>query len=184
MTITRTVSHPFHLSGPFAIFEQLESNTAPGANYGMFHYESSISYSNLEDQTAEEIGIRASTYASIKQALLPGQSYFLMGRLIAVNKPATQIFYFTSNCMIPMGITPDNSNPHPNSIMCYGLGIVKSLKENNCETSSGNAYKELMVVVTHSNWDNNAQAVLKFQVTYKVLGRGHLAKTLGLFQIG
>lgn len=184
MSAPRTVSHPFHLSGPFAIFAQLENNNAPGSNYGLFHYESSISYSRAKDGISEEIGIKASTYGSVHQALLPGQSYFLMGRLLAINEPSTHNFTFTSTCIIPMGPTANIDHAHANSIMCYGLGIVKDIKDHNCKTSNGNSYKELFVVVTHSDWDCNAQNVVKFDIIYKVVGRGHLAKTHGLFQIG
>ncbi|PLW28556.1 hypothetical protein PCASD_18170 [Puccinia coronata f. sp. avenae] len=180
----RKSSHPLFSQGPFDIKKQLSPILLSNSSYGQFPYKSSLVF-NKELSLAEiSMKLKLQGYSSAQTALLQDKIYYLSGRIIARNIKTAPTLFFDSQLNFPVANSDGYTNSLANKNGCWGYGIVIDKTEVPVTVPGGNSYKNLIVTLKHSDYDNNAKDVVEFKVRYTIAGNRNLGKTFGLFQLG
>ncbi|OAV99587.1 hypothetical protein PTTG_25219 [Puccinia triticina 1-1 BBBD Race 1] len=177
-------SHPLFSQSPFDIINVLDPIITPGSSYGQLLFDSTLTFLDLESGEEINMKTRLQGYGSSATSLLLDKIYLLSGRVIAPNTKTPPVFYYNAEMTLPMGDAENYTISLANKAGCYGFGIIVSKMELDDNSSPSSQFKNLVVVMKHTDYENQSNGQVSFHVLYKVPGNRNLAKTFGLFQIG
>ncbi|KAA1086524.1 hypothetical protein PGT21_001915 [Puccinia graminis f. sp. tritici] len=185
MSNQKRLSHPMTSCTIFDIIEKLSQNIAPGSTYGQFYYSTSIPFIDSVTKEEKNILTKLCGYSSALTALAENNIYMVSGKILAPNSKTTPVFHYEAEKIINLGETDSFKAEVAGKSSVVGFGVVVSKKEQIQEMDSGsNPYRNLHVILQHTDYDPVAKAQVQFRAQYIISGRKNLANTFGLFQIG
>ncbi|EGF99757.1 uncharacterized protein MELLADRAFT_68353 [Melampsora larici-populina 98AG31] len=167
LTNSKKKNHPFYISSLFDMFAQLESDVQ--GTWGFRH--SHMTIVTWEPDAEDSMGwvIRGSAYGGVKTILEVDGVYFFKGRLIALNQPGKQKFYYEPKNQIFATTSRDLKGDISNSVSVFGLGVIISRKIK--PVSAGK--DTIVVVVRHTDYNPEVieslhiRALSSFDVQYR-----------------
>ncbi|EGG11655.1 uncharacterized protein MELLADRAFT_59635 [Melampsora larici-populina 98AG31] len=174
-------NHPFYISSLFDVFaqvsiilvyvycnitalinlKQLESDIQ--GTWGFRHSHMTIVTREPDADESMEWVIKGSAYGGIEIILEVDGVYFLKGRLIALNQPGEQRFYYEPKNQIFATTSRDLKGDLLNSVSVFGLGVIISR-----DVEPVSAGKDtIVVVVRHTDYNPEICALSSFDVQYR-----------------
>ncbi|KAH9819232.1 hypothetical protein DFH28DRAFT_887159 [Melampsora americana] len=163
-------NHPFYIASLFDVFAQvsqlaslLESEVT--GTWGFRNSHMTIVTRDPDSQDAMEWVIRGSAYGGLEIVLEVDGVYFLKGRLLALNQPGEQKFYYEPKNQILAVSSKELKGDLANSVSVSGLGIIISRIVENVAPGREN----VNVVVRHTDYNPEIRSLSTFDVEYRCL---------------
>ncbi|KAH9811566.1 hypothetical protein DFH28DRAFT_1084845 [Melampsora americana] len=156
-------NHPFYIASLFDVFAQLESEVT--GTWGFRNSHMTIVTRDPDSQDAMEWVIRGLAYGGLEIVLEVDGVYFLRGRLLALNQPAEQKFYYEPKNQILAVSSKELKGDLANSVSVSGLGIIISRIVENVAPGREN----VNVVFRHTDYNPEIRSLSTFDVEYRCL---------------
>ncbi|KAH9817986.1 hypothetical protein DFH28DRAFT_889168 [Melampsora americana] len=153
-------NHPCIISGIFDILVKVESDS--NNQYGTRTYQTAISTLTPQTSNIVEWVINAVGYVGPETQLEAAHSYYLKGRLLALNTTATQNFYFETEHHVLVNTSDALPGGLANTISVTGVGLIISRSVENLSPGKDN----VSIVVKHSDYNPSTRSQESFEVQY------------------
>jgi hypothetical protein len=99
-------------------------------------------------------------YSSAQTALLQEKIYYLLGQIIAQNLKMAPTLFFDSQLNFLVAYSKGYPNSLSNKNGCWGYSIVVDKTKVPVAVPGSNSYKNLIVTLKHSDYDNNVSPLV------------------------
>ncbi|POW06723.1 hypothetical protein PSHT_10242 [Puccinia striiformis] len=190
MSSAKKINHPLYVRGPFDCYKRIDSKiddtktaSPPSSQFGITNYLSAIAFLDPVAGIERNVKVRVSGFgsASAGTALVQDNMYFLSGRMVLPDKKGTPTIYYDNELNFLLGESDLVTQSIANKTSVWGFGNVLSKHEVN---ELGNNYKTLLVVLRHTDYDNDRKGPVNFDIHYRIPGNKNLGKAFAIFQIG
>ncbi|OAV87283.1 hypothetical protein PTTG_29497 [Puccinia triticina 1-1 BBBD Race 1] len=161
----RVPNHPAGMTGLFEPLSESIPEAVRGNMYGNITTPSYLQCAGAYNQKLEDFDLTLITNTAFNNVLELERSYYLSGKLIALNDGSTPVFTYTQDLVAPAGATSDTT--------VDSLGIVVSREEVLAPGETGDTHLEVF-----------ERCHRRFQIMYIVPGSKLYAKTHNLYIIG
>ncbi|KAH9819217.1 hypothetical protein DFH28DRAFT_1122821 [Melampsora americana] len=154
-------NHPFYIASLFDVFAQLDSEVT--GTWGFRNSHMTIVTRDPDSEDNMEWVIQGCAYGGLEIVLDLDGVYFLKGRLIALNQPGEQKFFYEPKNQILATSSKDLKGDLANSVGVWGLGIIISREV--VPVSPGR--ENVIVVVRHTDYNPDIRGLSSFDVEYR-----------------
>ncbi|KAI7943289.1 hypothetical protein MJO29_013133 [Puccinia striiformis f. sp. tritici] len=163
--------------------DDTKTASPPSSQFGITNYLSAIAFLDPVAGIERNVKVRVSGFgsASAGTALVQDNMYFLSGRMVLPDKKGTPTIYYDNELNFLLGESDLVTQSIANKTSVWGFGNVLSKHEVN---ELGNNYKTLLVVLRHTDYDNDRKGPVNFDIHYRIPGNKNLGKAFAIFQIG
>ncbi|PLW12764.1 hypothetical protein PCASD_25388 [Puccinia coronata f. sp. avenae] len=155
-------SHPLFRDGPFDVHKALDPIINAGSTYGQFLYESAVAFYQSDSFKEVAMKLKLQGYSSTQTALTEDQVYRLAARIIALNIKSPPVLHFEQQLNGLISKSDSYNQSLANKVGCTGFGIVVDKSESEAMNNNGTYYKNLNVILCHTDYDNSCQEVVSF----------------------
>ncbi|KAI7967559.1 hypothetical protein MJO29_000836 [Puccinia striiformis f. sp. tritici] len=180
MSSAKKINHPLYIDSKI---DDTKTASPPSSQFGITNYLSAIAFLDPVAGIERNVKVRVSGFgsASAGTALVQDNMYFLSGRMVLPDKKGTPTIYYDNELNFLLGESDLVTQSIANKTSVWGFGNVLSKHEVN---ELGNNYKTLLVVLRHTDYDNDRKGPVNFDIHYRIPGNKNLGKAFAIFQIG